>query len=187
MIKLIYTGDITYSSGLKPLSASSSVTYIEEMTTTEKNIRIVIDTSTKDKKEFLINKFNNLGVKLENIDYIINTHHHYDHVENNDLFENAKIINYSNYKDFEEKLLKYGIKIIEVLGHTMDSIAVIYGDYIISGDAIPVKNNIFKNLPPKVHINKELATESLNKIKNLRKNIITGHDGLLNIEDYVDY
>ncbi|MBP2143955.1 glyoxylase-like metal-dependent hydrolase (beta-lactamase superfamily II) [Methanococcus voltae] len=186
MIKLIYTGDITYSSSLKPLSASSSVTYIEGMAN-GKTIRIVIDTSTKDKKEFLINKFNSLGVKLENIDYVINTHHHYDHIENNELFKNARIITYNNYKDFEEGLSKYGIKIMEVLGHTMDSIAIIYGDYIVSGDAIPVKNNIFKNLPPKVHEDKELATESLNKIKNLRKNIITGHDGLLNIEDYADY
>ncbi|MCS3901611.1 MBL fold metallo-hydrolase [Methanococcus voltae] len=199
MLKIIYGGDITYSDVLKPSSASSSITYIEAEPKNKpeninqlkklkklKKLKIVVDTSTKDKKELLINKFEELDLKFEEIDYVINTHSHFDHVGNNNLFKNATIINYNNYKKFADEFSRYGIEIIETLGHTMDSIAVVYDDYVVAGDAIPVKNNIFRNLPPKVRENEKLATESLNKIKNLKKNIITGHNGLLKIDEYLN-
>ncbi|ABR55565.1 beta-lactamase domain protein [Methanococcus vannielii SB] len=174
MIDLVYFGYLERSSE-KILDVSSSVTYIET-----RHNKIVVDTSSKSKRNHLISYFNNKGVKLDEIDYVINTHFHFDHVSNNELFKNALIINFSNIS----KLNDPEIKIIPTPGHTSDSISVVYQDYIISGDASPLKNNILKELPPKVHTDFELALNSIKHIKSLGKNIITGHDGILYKDEY---
>ena len=86
----------------------------------------------------------------------------------------------SNFKE----LIDPEIEIIETPGHTMDSISVIYEDYLISGDASPLKNNILNDRAPGVFVDLELALNSLKRIRSLQKNIITGHDGILYKNEY---
>ena len=140
----------------------------------------MVDTSAKSKKEVLKLYFKNKNIDMDKINYVINTHNHFDHVSNNDLFKNAKIINHSNFKELNDP----EIEIIETPGHTMDSISVIYEDYLISGDASPLKTNILKERAPGVFVDLELALNSLKKIKSLQKNIVTGHDGILYKNEY---
>ncbi|MBW9220723.1 MBL fold metallo-hydrolase [Methanothermococcus sp. SCGC AD-155-M21] len=168
MLKVIYDGNLIRE-GNKILEASSSVTFIK---TKEHNI--IVDTSSKDKRDIIIEGLAKLGLSPEDIDIVINTHSHWDHVENNDLFKNARIIDYENYKSFEDR----EIEIIKTPGHTEDSISVIYMDYIIVGDASPLKDNILNDIEPKLNIDEKLALKTLKKIKSMGKNIITGHEGI---------
>uniref|UniRef100_A9A709 Metallo-beta-lactamase domain-containing protein 1 n=1 Tax=Methanococcus maripaludis (strain C6 / ATCC BAA-1332) TaxID=444158 RepID=A9A709_METM6 len=176
MLDLVYMGILKFNDEkTRILEVASSVTFIE----TEKN-KIVVDTSAKSKKEVLKLYFKNKNIDMGKINYVINTHDHFDHVSNNDLFKNAKIINHSNFKELNDP----EIEIIETPGHTMDSISVIYGDYLISGDASPLKNNILKEISSGVFVDLELALNSLKRIKSLQKNIVTGHDGILYKSEY---
>ncbi|ABO35393.1 beta-lactamase domain protein [Methanococcus maripaludis C5] len=176
MLDLVYKGILKFNDNkTRILEVASSVTFIE----TEKN-KIIVDTSTKSKTEELKQYFKNKNIDMDEINYVINTHDHFDHVSNNDLFKNAKIINHSNFKELNDP----EIEIIETPGHTMDSISVIYGDYLISGDASPLKNNILKERAPGVFVDLKLALNSLKRIKSLQKNIVTGHDGILYKNEY---
>ncbi|MBA2858584.1 glyoxylase-like metal-dependent hydrolase (beta-lactamase superfamily II) [Methanococcus maripaludis] len=176
MLDLVYKGILKFNEEkTKILEVASSVTFIE----TIKN-KIVVDTSAKSKTEDLKIYFKNKKINMDEINYVINTHDHFDHVSNNDLFKNAKIINQSNFKELNDP----EIEIMETPGHTFDSISVIYGDYLISGDASPLKNNILKERAPGVFVDLELALNSIRKIKSLNKNIVTGHDGILYKNEY---
>jgi len=176
MLDLVYAGIFKFNEEkTKILEVASSVTFIE----TRKN-KIIVDTSAKSKTEELKLYFKNKNIDMDEINYVINTHDHYDHVSNNDLFKNAKIINHSNFKELNDP----EIEIIETPGHTMDSISVIYEDYLISGDASPLKNNILNDRAPGVFVDLDLALNSLKRIRRLQKNIITGHDGILYKNEY---
>ena len=67
-----------------------------------KNKNIIIDTSTKENKEPLIEDLKKLNLNPDEINIVILTHSHYDHVGNINLFKNAKI--YASKKEFKTGL-----------------------------------------------------------------------------------
>ncbi|EHP87433.1 MBL fold metallo-hydrolase [Methanotorris formicicus] len=194
MIKLLYKGELIREDETIR-KASSSVTLIQT-----ENHNIIVDTSTKDKRELIIEELKKLNLEPKDIDVVINTHRHYDHIENNDLFENAVVyaspqecINeclgcklYSGsdeVNEFEpiEKFRDDEVIILKTPGHTWGSISVVYGNYIVAGDAVPLKDNALLDIPPAVRVDYRSAKGSLRRIKLLKKNIITGHDGIVYI------
>lgn len=168
MLRLLYEGKLVRKDN-KILEASSSVTFIKT-----ENHNIIVDTSSKDKRDIIVKGLEKLNLSPKDIDIVINTHSHWDHVGNNDLFKSAEVIKYNNYKSLKDR----DIEILETPGHTWDSISVIYRDYIVVGDAVPLKDNIIKEVAPGINVNRELALNTLKKIKSLGKHIITGHDGI---------
>ena len=165
---MIYEGKLVRE-GSRILEASSSVTFIK----TERH-SIVVDTSSRDKRDVIVKGLEKLNISPRDIDIVINTHSHWDHVGNNELFKNAEVINYENYRSLKDK----EIEILETPGHTWDSISVVYGDYIVVGDAAPLKDNIIKEVAPGINVDRELALNTLRRIKSLGKHIVTGHDGI---------
>ena len=93
---------------------------------------ILIDTSSKDAKNELLEDLKKLDLTPEKIEMILLTHNHWDHNGNNDLFPNAKIYDSKNIN----KLSIREIKVLNVPGHTKDSIAFLYQDILFSGDTI---------------------------------------------------
>jgi len=191
VIKVLYDGEL--SSERK----ASSVTFIE----TDKH-RILVDTSSKDMGDFIIAKLNELGLKPKDIDVVINTHAHPGHIGSNNLFVNAKIYASPNERvekcrghliypdrccgfefipvcDFEDD----EIRVINTPGHTWGSISVVYGDYVIAGDAVPLKKNVLKSVVPE-SVDDIAARSSLKRIKMLNKNIVTGHDGVVSVGEF---
>ena len=148
---------------------------------------IVVDTSTPYMKPAMKTSFKQIGVFPKDVDTIILTHSHYDHVGNNNMFENAAIlmhpeehgaVNGAKPLDADKELVP-GVRIIHTPGHTKGSISVLVKadqKYVIAGDAIPKHGNYEKMVPPAINIDKELAMESIKMITKYADVIIPGHD-----------
>ncbi|WP_456473076.1 MBL fold metallo-hydrolase [Methanocaldococcus sp.] len=185
MIKLLYDGELIRENGIIK-KASSSVTLIQT-----KNHNIIVDTSTKDKREIIIKELEKLNLSPKDIEITINTHLHYDHIENNSIFTNAtfyaspKEFGFNEYFEDFKKFKDKDIEIVETPGHTYGSISVIYKDYIVVGDASPLKNNVIKLIPPRLNVDEKLALKTLKYIRSLKKNVITGHEGIVYKEEII--
>ncbi|MHA1231887.1 MAG: MBL fold metallo-hydrolase [Candidatus Helarchaeota archaeon] len=181
-IKIIRPGYLIRSDTGIILDARSSVVLIQ----TEK-YNLIIDTSIKKDRNLIINNLSKHDLTPKDIDIVINTHSHHDHTENNEIFESASI--YSHHlnkkvksdikiKDFPFKLDK-DILIIETPGHSLDCLSIILRKkhvFAITGDSIPIKNNIINWTPPIINIDREMAVDSMRKIIKIADVIIPGHD-----------
>ncbi|WP_305514685.1 MBL fold metallo-hydrolase [Methanobrevibacter sp. V14] len=127
------------------------------------NDSILVDTGAGHNKDYLFSKLKENGVKPENVELIVNTHCHFDHIGGNYLFPNAKIavheldaISMKNKDslgtslsafDFEGDNSRVDIELVdgdkiedfEVIhtpGHTSGGICLWDGENLISGDTI---------------------------------------------------
>lgn len=133
----------------------------------EKNI--IIDTSSEDNREELINDLKELKLKPENIDIVILTHNHWDHIGNLNLFKNAKIINNKNLNQLPEI-----IKPIKTPGHSQDSLCFLYKDLLFSGDTI--FHGQGRGRTDLEGGNEKQIQESIEKLKTIKYNILCpGH------------
>ena len=133
------------------------------------NQNILIDTSSKENQQELLEDLTQLNINPENIDTLILTHSHYDHVGNNDLFKNAKTITNNNTNDLPKEL-----KPIQTPGHTQDSFCILYDDTLFSGDTIFHNNGRGRTDLPGG--NEQQIIESIEKLKQLNYKILCpGH------------
>jgi len=135
------------------------------------NKNILIDTSSPENKNELLNDLSKLKLKPEDINFIILTHSHWDHIGNLNLFKNAKIITSKNLNELSKQL-----KIIATPGHTSDSICLLYQDVLFSGDTL-FHNGIGRTDFPESNPKKmQESLEKLEKIKNKEWKILCpGH------------
>ncbi len=145
-----------------------------------KNKGILIDTSSKENQEELIESLEELNTKPSEIKTIILTHNHWDHVGNTEIFKNAKI--YGNKKDFEDdniqdikKLQGDTFEIIEAPGHTPGSTCILLKEnkILFSGDVLfhnGIGRTDFKESSPKD------MGKSLEKLDKVEYNLLCpGH------------
>ncbi len=133
---------------------------------------ILIDTSSKEAREELIKDLKELEIETNEIEAIILTHNHWDHNGNIDLFPEAKLYSAHNIKEL--RLAFPYFKVIETPGHTRDSICLLYGDILFSGDTIFHNGNIGRTDLPES--NPKKMQESIEKIKKIPYKILCpGH------------
>ena len=173
------------------ISGDSNVYFLDFYT------KIIIDTSCYENRE-LVKK--ELKGKLEQIEIVIFTHLHYDHIGNWDLFKNAKfyassdeikffeknplgsVLNKEVLKNFKVKLLyleeldlkSLGLKLISTPGHTVGSICLLYEDVLFSGDTLFEEGYGRLDLPSSKPAEMKKSLEILKKIKF--KILCPGHD-----------
>jgi len=94
--------------------------------------KILIDTSSSDNKQELVEDLKELMIKPEDISIVLLTHQHWDHTGNLELFSNADIYDYKNIDEFHVN----SIKVIKTPGHTPDGLCFLYEDVLFSGDTI---------------------------------------------------
>lgn len=138
------------------------------------NKNILIDSSSKDAKEELISDLKSLKINPKEINALIITHNHYDHIENLDLFTNAKI--YLPEELSENSIIKEipEMKIIKTPGHTPESKCYLYEDILFSGDSIFDNGYVGRTDLPGGDINK--LNESINKLSKIKyKFLCAGH------------
>ena len=135
-----------------------------------------------------------LGLEPGDIDMVVNTHCHYDHIESNYLFKGKPLVvhekeveYYSNlyWPEFTEafmgimeidavsgeKKLSENVRVIETLGHTPGSISVLAetGEGLVAciGDAAIVREDLLEFRVPSV-VTKNIAPEvSVNSLKRI--------------------
>lgn len=137
------------------------------------NKNILIDTSSKANEQELLQDLQELRIKPEQIDIILLTHKHYDHVGNLSLFKNAKIYSAENIESLNKIKELLEIKVIKTPGHTYDSLSFLYKDILFSGDTLFYKGigrtDMQESQPEKMQ-------ESLKKLKKLKYKILCpGH------------
>ena len=101
---------------------------------------ILIDTSSSENKEKLVDLLCEVGLTPKDINILILTHNHWDHTGNINLFKNADI--YGSKIDFPDdyldikKLPIKEFKIIHTPGHTKGSFCILYDKILFSGDTL---------------------------------------------------
>ena len=131
---------------------------------------ILIDTSSKNCEQELLNDLKEISISPKDITKIILTHSHYDHIENLNLFPNAKVFSKSNIKEINIP----EFKIIHAPGHTREDICILYDDILFSGDVMFNDGYIGRTDFPESLPNE--MPKSLNKLKNLKYEILApGH------------
>lgn len=106
-----------------------------------KNKNLILDTGSLANRQEFLHDLKELKINPGEIDIVILTHNHYDHIGNTGLFPNAEI--YGNKEDFKakevsdiNKLPLKEFKIIKTPGHTPGGICILYKDVLFSGDTI---------------------------------------------------
>jgi len=183
------------------LLIGSTVTLIK----TDKNI--IVDTGSFLWKEKIIEGLKEENLTPKDIDIVILTHLHLDHIVNTYLFENAKIFcKFKGQTSYPGQFhtpklglvqrtdIKEGIKIaedvefLETPGHTPDMISVLVntpqGKIVIAGDAFPDQSFLdLEKQPNSLLVNVEEFNHSRQKIINLADYIVPGHGDIFKIQN----
>lgn len=166
---------------------------------------IVVDTMTAWDREKLTEALAQNNIEPKDIDYVVCTHSHSDHIGNNNLFTNAehivgltvqhRTIFYENPQISNEGYeLCPGVKVVATPGHTREDVTVLVETTIdgeikrfaITGDLFEKEEDI---LAP--HIWKSLGTPELVKTQSATRSriidladfIIPGHGPMFRVTD----
>jgi glyoxylase-like metal-dependent hydrolase (beta-lactamase superfamily II) len=186
LVKVIKPGILVRNNLGMILQASSTVTLI----VAEKH-NIIVDTGLPTESREIIHGLSSRNLSPDDIDIVINTHLHGDHIGNNGMFGKATFI--AHAKEFPARLANvkviegdYGVcenvGIIETPGHSLGSISVVVEipeksrTYVVAGDALPIRDNYIKWVPPGIHFDRHTALASMKKIVDIADIVIPGHD-----------
>ncbi len=185
---LLKPGSILRNESGEILDARSSVTLI-----ISGKRKIVVDTGLKGEAKPIRRALACLHMLPEEIDSIVNTHSHPDHCGNNHLFSRAEIL-----APQDGQQIGRGVWALATPGHSLDSISVVVEGMpqgttvtdtanmaneartptmiVIAGDALPTFGNFQKNIPPALHVDRNLAVSSMKKIIAIADIVVPGHD-----------
>jgi glyoxylase-like metal-dependent hydrolase (beta-lactamase superfamily II) len=168
-------------SGNTILEASSTVSLV---VSAEK--RIIVDTGSPTDLKLLREALRAASVRPSDVDIVVNTHLHMDHIGGNSLFPNARFYAHrlenpplGTIRVSEGFELLPGVELVLTPGHTAGSISVlVLADrrYAICGDAIPTRANVENHVPPSININPRLALKSMDSLEASADVIVPGHE-----------
>ena len=184
VLDILAVGTLNRSESGEILEAHSTSTLIRSG-----DSLIVVDTSSKHMRPALKGSFRELGIFTKDVDTVVITHWHEDHMDNLDMFPNAEIYAWdgpaseSNFRNLnivnDEVKLCDDVTLVHTPGHTMDSISVfVEGDdrrYAVVGDAIPLEDNYRQMVPPRLNVDPALAMKSIKSIAGFADVIVPGH------------
>ncbi len=174
---VIKPGEIIYEDGGVKY-ASSSVTLIDD------DRLVLVDSGLREDWDKIKKGLDEAGFSPKEIDVLINTHLHGDHVGCNSRFEVKKFVHprqieMTMAEGFEPvpENISSRASVLQTPGHAEGHISIVFDDRIvIAGDAIPTGEHFEEKAIPNVHTDAEQARQSLNKISDIAEIIIPGHD-----------
>jgi len=179
-VKVLVEGRLVRN-GAEIVDASSTVTLI-----CSSGRSVIADTGSPEDIAQLLEALHNEDLRPTDIDFVVNTHLHLDHVGGNGLFTNSKFYAHTLelppigvLKVSSETEILPGVVLLPTPGHTAGSISVLVRAdrrYAICGDAIPTRANFEGHVPPLININPALAQKSMDAIGASADVIIPGHE-----------
>ena len=175
---VIKPGKVDYDEKGVVHHASSSVTLIND------GLLILVDTALEEDWPIIKAGIEEVGFHPSEIDVVVNTHLHLDHIGCNDKFKAKKYadpkeiqrVNAEGYFPSQKKISKRTF-ILETPGHVDGHISVVFkGKMVMAGDAIPTRDHYVRGIIPSIHTDAGKAMESLLKIIGIAEIIIPGHD-----------
>ncbi len=142
---------------------------------------IVVDTSSRANRQRILSSLERIGVRPDEVDILVITHDHHDHRENNDLFPRARLIMFDSEpaKEDEESRIDADTRLVRTPGHTPESVSLFVNSdrrWAIVGDALPIKDNYLKWVPPGLNYDPEKALRSMKRIVDWADVVVPGHD-----------
>lgn len=154
--------------------------------------KMIVDTGSPAEAKLLERALFAASVRPDEVDIVVNTHLHLDHIGGNDIFSKAKFYAHTlespplgTIRVAEESALLPGVELVLTPGHTAGSISVLVNAdrrYAICGDAIPIKANVENHVPPSININPRLALKSLDYLVASADVIVPGHEAPFEVE-----
>ena len=154
---------------------------------TDDGHNIVVDTSNGFMAPAIRTSFKQIGkIFPEDVDIVVLTHCHPDHIGNNAMFKDAVFyVHEGEDCDIpgarivkEDMEIAKGVRLVFTPGHSDGSMSVFVESdrrYAIAGDAIPLRDNYDLNVIPALHTDAEAAAASMRKISEYADVIIPGH------------
>ncbi len=176
---LLKPGSILRNEEGEILDARSSVVLI-----VSGSAKLVVDTGLAGEEKAILENLAMRGLDPVEVDLVVNTHSHPDHCGNNHLFGRAEILSPENTEDGEA--IAPGVWILGTPGHTLQSISIVCESdrvVVMAGDALPTRSNYLKWVPPKLHVDGELARKSMTMIVDLADVVVPGHDKPFSVRD----
>ncbi len=185
-VRVIMDGRLKRS-GIAILEASSTVVLVASS-----GKKVIVDTGSPLDLDSLRGALRSISLDPDDVDIVVNTHLHLDHIGGNELFRRTKF--YAHALEFpplgttrvaDELVLLPGVLLLPTPGHTAGSISVLVNAdrrYAICGDAIPTKANLDSMVPPKMNINPKLALRSMEVLRSSADVIIPGHGPQFEVE-----
>ncbi|BDR91462.1 MBL fold metallo-hydrolase [Vulcanisaeta souniana] len=163
---------------------------------------MVFDPGHYGNREPLLSALHNRGLNVNDIDYVVLSHLHFDHAINALLFPKAKIIisrseiDYAQSNPSDPYLATYlinlirdrltivdnnngllGARFILLPGHTGGTMGLLLEDKtLLAGDAIKYVSEALSKKATFTYYSNELANESINKALSIAKAVVPGHD-----------
>ncbi|WP_054842009.1 MBL fold metallo-hydrolase [Vulcanisaeta distributa] len=163
---------------------------------------VIFDPGHYGNREPLLSTLRNKGLSVNDIDYVVLSHLHFDHAVNTLLFPKAKIIisrseiEYARSNPNDPYLATYlidlvrdrlivvdegdeilGAKFILLPGHTGGTMGLLLEDKtLLVGDAIKYVSEALSRRASFAYYNGELANESITKALSIAKVVVPGHD-----------
>ncbi len=159
---------------------------------TDDGHNIVIDTSQEYMRAGIKTSFRQIGkIFPDDVDIVLLTHSHPDHVGNVGMFRNAEVYKFSGGEFMDgvsvletEKEIARGVRFVRTPGHSDDSGSVFVDadrNYAFAGDAVPLQDNLAKKAVPALNTDPEKAAESMRRIARYADVVIPGHGKPFNV------
>jgi len=149
-------------------------------------VTVVVDTSSRERRDSIVDSLRWLDVRPEEVDFVVTTHAHHDHMGNDDLFSAAEFIMHRGEAPSEGRTVMEddmmqiapNVVLVHTPGHSRGSISVfVEGDqrYAVTGDAVPLEDNFRRMQPPGIHYDREVALQSIKRVGEFADIIVPGH------------
>lgn len=160
---------------------------------------IIVDTMTAWDSEKVLTALKKHNITPDNIDYVVSTHGHSDHLGNNNLFKVAKhIVGFSisfqdkyyihPFNEGKEYDINHSVKVIPTPGHTLSDVTVVVKTS--QNETIAITGDLFEKLEDvqKQDIWLEAGSEdpkqqirNRSKIANIADWIVPGHGPMFQV------